>query len=86
MVFSNSVLIPWIFIKTALAVTRDACYLIYSLLMLYGGEPTALAGKALFPTLVGVRLSASFWSRSCLSPRLLGCPFLSLNSKRFDSS
>lgn len=82
---------PYKFSKIALAVRTNIWYGIYKFPMFNGGEPIALAVKALLvkalvPTVVGVSPSASPTAISYRSSQLLGCSFLYPNSKWYDSS
>lgn len=77
--------------KTALAVSKKACYGICKFPIVNGGEPTALAVKALkltalIPTFVGVSLSPSPTVTSCRSSKLLRHLSSHPNIKCYDSS
>lgn len=76
MTFGHSTQTIHKFIKTALAVPKILCYIVYSFPISHGGEPTALAGKATLqafvPTFVGVALPKPFRPVCCCFPKALG--------------
>lgn len=91
MCFSYSSQESHIFFKIALAACKSSCYSARKFSMLHGGEPIALAVKALklvalIPTVVGVLVFASPTAKAYWYLHLLRYLSLFLDGKRYDSS